>query len=193
MYAISVIYPPNTTTDQFRQMLASLLAERFGLAFHRQSVKALSYELRAAGSGASKLNAISQGTGSQNDQVARSAGAEGTRWSSIVDGGMIHLSFRQSNMATLANALKLIINNYKSRQSETISVGDHSGITGTFDFQFEFAIPERSSENNPDPEGVDIRGLSESLKKQLGLLLNATTGSRDVLIVDHVNQVPTEN
>ena len=70
---------------------------------------------------------------------------------------------------------------------------DRTGLTGKYDFVFEFT-PEF---NGPPPPGLpplDESGptLQEALKAQLGLKLEPQTGPVDVLVVDHVEQ-PSEN
>ena len=72
---------------------------------------------------------------------------------------------------------------------------DKTGLTGAFDFTLEFAgtvFPANS------PEGIpadDSRGptLFVALEKQLGLKLENGKAALDVLVIDHVGQVPTEN
>jgi len=50
-YSVTATCPPNTTLDQYRQVLANLLADRFELVFHRQSKPVTGYEMTVAPTG----------------------------------------------------------------------------------------------------------------------------------------------
>jgi uncharacterized protein (TIGR03435 family) len=50
-YALTAKLPPEATDDMSRQMMANLLAERFGLKFHRQTRDFPGYELTLAPGG----------------------------------------------------------------------------------------------------------------------------------------------
>jgi uncharacterized protein (TIGR03435 family) len=54
--------PKDTSEDQLREMLQTLLRERFQLAFHRES-KAMSAYVLLAGNGGPKLSAVDEGIG----------------------------------------------------------------------------------------------------------------------------------
>jgi uncharacterized protein (TIGR03435 family) len=64
---------------------------------------------------------------------------------------------------------------------------DHTGLKGRFDFSLD-ATPDGST-SNPDPRYV----FADAVEKHLGLKLVSTKTSIEVLIVDHVEKVPTEN
>lgn len=44
-WAVTAKFPPGTTGEQFRRMLANLLAERFALVIHRVTKEVIGYEL----------------------------------------------------------------------------------------------------------------------------------------------------
>jgi uncharacterized protein (TIGR03435 family) len=50
-YSLAATYPPNTALDQYRQMLANLLADRFGLVIHQLSKPVAGYEINVASAG----------------------------------------------------------------------------------------------------------------------------------------------
>jgi uncharacterized protein (TIGR03435 family) len=80
-----------------------------------------------------------------------------------------------------------------------LSVGrvvNKTGLDGTYDFTLEFAGRYQSGAHPPPlPEGeIDTApNLFDALQQQLGLELEETKSKVDVLIVDHVDRVPTEN
>jgi uncharacterized protein (TIGR03435 family) len=72
-------------------------------------------------------------------------------------------------------------------------VQDHTGLTGEFDFDLSWT-PEQMPQgpppgaNGPPLTPIDPNGPSifTALQEQLGLKLDATKGSVEVLVIDHV-------
>lgn len=93
-----------------------------------------------------------------------------------------YLSAKRTSMGGLANFLA----------GPNVRLGrpvvDKTGLDGVFDFELNWA-PESSAEKNADA-GPSIFA---ALQEQLGLRLEAQKGPVEVLVVDHVEKVPTEN
>ena len=74
---------------------------------------------------------------------------------------------------------------------------DSTGLTGSYDFQLEFAPDNTMGESARRPEGaaptMDVAGptIFEALQK-LGLKLESGKGRVEVLVIDHVER-PSEN
>lgn len=76
-------------------------------------------------------------------------------------------------------------------------VVDKTGITGLFDFHLEFSPDETTPGFHPGtPEDglTDRRGPSifTAVQEHLGLKLESAKGSREFLVIDHVER-PSEN
>jgi uncharacterized protein (TIGR03435 family) len=80
-------------------------------------------------------------------------------------------------------------------------VVDETGIDGRYDLTINFT-PQSAIRRPPlhyadgDPEAPEPDGtisLFEALSKQLGLKLQPRKVKAEVLVVDHVNETPTEN
>jgi uncharacterized protein (TIGR03435 family) len=77
------------------------------------------------------------------------------------------------------------------------SVIDRTGFTGLFDLQLDF-VPDDTTPSMPPPppnSGVsDITGVSiaQALQQQLGLRLQSTKGTVEVIVVDHAER-PSQN
>ena len=69
---------------------------------------------------------------------------------------------------------------------------DKTGLTGEFDFTLEFAPqpPGAVTVEAPDESGPN---LLTAVQQQLGLKLNPSRVSLDVLIIDRVDKIPVEN
>lgn len=173
-YAVSARYPSGTTGEQFRQMLANLLAERVGLVIHQVTKEVIGYELIVA-SGGPKLTParFSQSTVS----------ARGMSWDSRKDGNTTHMIFRQTTMALLEYQVSSMLSG--SGPDQTVPVIDRTGLSDHFDFDLE--IPTHG-EARADPYGI-----SSALEKQLGLKLNPMKASLSYLVIDDVKKAPIGN
>jgi uncharacterized protein (TIGR03435 family) len=129
------------------------------------------------------------------------------------DGKMVRSTHRET-MAQFAEGLGAMVN--MSNGDGVLRGGpppahviDKTGLTGQFDFTLEFAgavfpanfpatlAADRGDQKAPEASAAgDPRGgptLFVALEKQLGLKLEKRKASLDVLIIDHVDKVPTEN
>ncbi len=154
------------TRDQFRQMLQALLADRFGLKFHRETREMPVYALVVA-KGGPKFK--------QSAPDAVSHGLFG------VHGRNQTMTVSKATMDSLADD---IANGFGPR----LPVIDKTGLAGAYDFKFE-ATPEYRINNNPQPEDIS---LFDAVQEQLGLKLESTRAQVEILVVDHIDR-PTEN
>jgi uncharacterized protein (TIGR03435 family) len=77
-------------------------------------------------------------------------------------------------------------------------VVDNTGLDGRYDFTLEYAGRRNSPGGafpQPLPAGETDTApfLFDALRQQLGLMLKEGKASLDVLVVDHVDKVPSEN
>jgi uncharacterized protein (TIGR03435 family) len=175
----------NTTTrEQYQQMLQSLLVERFKLQIRRETTELPSYEmfLSKAGSG---LKAADPKACDQNgdNQTGVACGSFYT--------GQASLDGKSMSMAQFCNALAIVLGR---------PVTNHTGLDGRFDIHLEF-----------NPEGVNLgKGASglttdleqsdgaqpsifSALQQQLGLKLQSRKEPAEVLVIDRLERLPTEN
>jgi uncharacterized protein (TIGR03435 family) len=151
--------------NQLRQMLRTLLADRFQLQFHRETKELPVYALVAVKSGP-KLH---KGEPGGNTSMRGENGAfmfHGTSMPQFAD-----------DLSTLSQVDRPVL--------------DRTGIPGVFDFNLKFG------ESNDEMKRALIAGDGASiftlLQEQLGLKLEAQKGPVDLLVIDHVERVPTEN
>jgi uncharacterized protein (TIGR03435 family) len=180
-YAIVAKVPMGTTKEQLPLMLQNLLAERFHLTLHRVPKDFPAYELVIA-KGGSKLKPSADASRSSHYVTAS-------------DKGNSRLTFTTFSIADLAGVLGMPLGTAYGNILSVAPVVDNTGLTGKYDFSLEFAgymgpggaqpIPDASAENAPD--------LFTALQTQLGLKLNDKKASLDVLVIDHVDRVPTVN
>ena len=146
---------PQTTEKQVRVMLQSLLEDRFRLRIHRETKLLPSYTLRTAAGGARLEHAEKEGT----DRCDRT-----------MDGGRYELACRHIQIATLANALAIMLRG---------PVADQTGLTGDYDFALSW-------------EGDDMySGVPDAVEK-FGLKLEMKKVPTEVILIDSVER-PSEN
>ena len=177
-------------TQAMRLAMRTLLAERFNLVVRRETREVPMWALvvaRADGRLGPMLTRVSsdcrspQGTKAREAQIAagQTPGVCGMR----VNTGRIQVG--GYSMAEFAKQFS-----YDGR-----SVIDRTGLTGAWDFTLTFApdqIPQLQPGQQPpvfDPNGPS---LTTALQEQLGLKLESTKGTMEVLIVERVER-PTEN
>jgi uncharacterized protein (TIGR03435 family) len=202
-YNINAKIPEGATKEQFRQMQQQLLAERFGLKFHREQKEMPAYELVVA-KGGPKL----QESGPEPPKDADAAtpppgppkfamGKDGFpemppgRPGTIMMNGMATRRAVRETMAQFAGTLT----NQVGRP-----VTDATGLTGKYDFVLRWTIrapaappPPGSEPGAPvalDPQGPTIFA---AIQEQLGLRLESKKGAFEILVVDKVEKTPTEN
>jgi uncharacterized protein (TIGR03435 family) len=147
--------PPN---DEQRQMLQSLLVERFQLKYHRETREGPVY-LLVKGNKASKL--------------VDSKDKDAYPWAGGIRGGMIvgdGLAGTNESMADLAKRLS----RYLGRP-----VLDRTGLSGSFDFR---------SEYSSDDARPDVITMILACVQDIGLKLEASKGPVDVTVIEHAEK-----
>jgi uncharacterized protein (TIGR03435 family) len=205
----------NPTKDQYREMMRSLLAERFKLQVHTETRKIRFFalvlakpekpgpQLRAhsAGDDCSGSPSITHmGTVFENPPK----GASLTKPETLVGvfptfcGGVVAgLPVDSENMPGLFMAggrgmsMDLIADFFSMRGPRNNLdrlILDRTGLAGKYDFIVEWSSPALS---NAAPLTMGP-SMQTALKEQLGLKLEPTEGPVDILLIDHVEQ-PTAN
>jgi uncharacterized protein (TIGR03435 family) len=166
-FDIQAKFPAGSTIEQMRQMMQALLAERFKLALHRDSKQLPIYALVVAKKGP-KIHAVEEGQ-------PRTSGGPG------------RLEATRITMQKLADLLA---------RTTGQQVDDATGLKGVFDFTLEWSPDESQKPTSPvegTAAGRSGPSLFTALQDQLGLKLEARKGPVEILMVDHIEKVPTEN
>lgn len=156
--------PGSAGIAQFREMVQSLLADRFKLLVHRETKEEQVYNLVVDKGGSKLKEAVN--TGKPGPRGLRGGGGRLT--------GM--------------GAPMLIFVNYLSQQLGR-SVIDKTGLKGTYDFTLEWtpdpgqalAIPAPPDAPPPDPNGPTI---FTAVQEQLGLRLESAKGPVEIIVID---------
>jgi len=211
-YDIAATIPEGATKDDVKLMLQNLLAERFHLTLHHETRELPLYELTVGKSGpkmkpsAEDPNAAPQAPGpltKGKDGIPQlPPGRRGMML--MVQRGGYHLA---ANVQTLPMFAQILSNQLHS------PVVDKTGLTGTYDFELDFALDPGQDSSPlgalpPPPPGPpaaevplagrvpapdDAPGIFAAVQDQLGLRLEKKKGPVDVLVIDHADKTPTEN
>jgi uncharacterized protein (TIGR03435 family) len=159
-------------------MLQSLLADRFGLALHRESREMPVYFLTAA-KGGLKL-ASAEGSCVKPDPNMPPAGRK-LPFCGSVRSGPAGMDAWKINIKTLASNLSGALGR---------SVIDKTIFQGTFDVHLEFARDQVGT--HPPETDSGAPSLFTAVQEQLGLKLESGKAPVEVLVIDHVEK-PSEN
>jgi uncharacterized protein (TIGR03435 family) len=153
------------TTEQLRQMLQTMLADRFKLKFHREKQEIAGYAL-AMTKGGLKLKEVS-GEDESPFSVRNDKGQPAIKGKSPLD--------------QLAQALSRFVGG---------PIVDKTGFVGSY--QYEFVLPNTPAQAGGRGAGPDTSDISRALEEQLGLRLQAQKVPLDVIVIDQIER-PSPN
>ena len=165
-FDITAKYPPGTTQEDRWLMLRSLLASRFKLTTHSVTKEMSGYSLQVAKTGF-KLKPSEPG------EASTTGGSQGPVYNFY------------------ARKIPLSVLTYELSDDLGQVVVDQTGLKGAYDFQLRWSTNEATSpgagESEPAPSVVT------ALQETLGLQLRHGRVPVQVIVVDHVERLPTEN
>ena len=208
--------PPDTTKQEFQVMLRNLLAERFHLVVHHDIRYFPGYNLVVSKDGPKLKTAAISGIAA--DEVARTPltglpkNKDGA--ATLPPGPLAIFSlnkepkrvvYQEQPIARLAADLGGLISSPAPMSMTDLVAGkavvtgrrprvsDKTGLTGVYDFTLEFSSASLSDDGIND-SGSPQLGIFKAIEKQLGLKLEKTSDvPADLIVVDHVDKIPTEN
>jgi uncharacterized protein (TIGR03435 family) len=208
-YDIAAIVPAGASKMQAAEMLRELLAERFHLAVHRETRQMPIYvlvlrrggpKLRSADPAAEEDEEKARAMGGFQrpsvtmgpdgfPQIPADARVPGSFTVALSSGEFLRtkLFARHQNMdqlaATIADYLKC-------------PVVDQTGLTGRYDFTLAFESDPRETTETTQPGAPSQNAgptIFAAVQEQLGLRLEPKRGPVEMVIVDRVDRVPTQN
>ena len=147
------------TTDRMRQMLQSLLADRFQLKFHRQMKEVPMWDLVVA----------------KNGPKLKPFDPEGHLGGISVANGTAHIAVSKGTMEELAQRL--------SGNGAGRPVRDKTGLAGYYSYILDFGWT-----NGTPAFDSGAPTLFDALKEQLGLKLESVKGFAEAIVIDHAER-----
>ena len=164
-YDIIANMPSRVPTAELWPALQGLLAERFKLATHRERRVMPIYEM-VVGKNGVKVQPVDPN------------GSSGT-WESAGQ-----LTAKKETMEHFASVLSRIVDR---------PVIDKTGLDAAYDFVLEFNREGMQTMQHDSSNASSDASIFTALQEKLGLKLEAKKGPVEMLVIDHVEKVPTEN
>jgi len=178
VYNFDAEAPASATDDQVRQMFQALLADRFQLKTHRESRPAEQYEL-SLGKGAPKLT---EATSEEPMKVTIQGHALTANAGTCATTGWEEGSHLVCHSATMDQIARGLAGELDAR------LANATGLTGKYDLNLLYWPAQRPT-NADTPLGLTIE---QAIGKTLGLKLEKTKVTVEVLVVDHIER-PSAN
>ncbi len=172
--------------DDLRHMVQTLLIERFHLKAHTEDRPRDAYTLTAADP---KLRKTADPT-ARSHCINNSAGpnAKDPRLTTPILNRLLYC--QNMSVPELAEDLQGLAGGYIFSK-----VFDDTGLKDRYDFTINFSGTNLLKARNPDGTSDPSGALSvfDALNRQLGLKLEKQTRPQPVLVIDHIDETPTEN
>jgi len=180
IYDFDVVTSPDATDDQVRLMFQSLLMDRFKMVAHRVTNEVEGFAITVAKGGPKMQEAKDGELPPLPDWIHTGPGdrasMEGYVLSTLEGPGIANLTGRRVTMLQFSEALQRVLQ---------VAVLDDTGLTGKYYFGFQYATDTAAPE-------VTLPDLFSAVKA-LGLKLEKHKGPVEMLVVDHIEKIPTEN
>lgn len=196
IFDVNAKVPHGTTPDEFCVMLQNLLVDRFKLTVHHETRELAEYRLAVAKGGtkfkpAAAPKEESTADASQDpptpkpllfDEAGYPVCQPGESVTKSTFAGRTRMCEPHTNMQRLAGMLSGYVH---------APVIDATGLSGEYAIDLYWVREESPSAGADETSGPT---LVEAVQKQLGLRLEKTAnGTKDVLVVDHAEKIPTAN
>jgi uncharacterized protein (TIGR03435 family) len=198
-YDVGAKVPAGATKEQVTVMWRNLLADRFGVTLHHES-KEFEVEELVVAKGGSKLKETAE-----NPNAPWPPGPPKMVNGELIGPGMVHLikPFGPNGPSAHTDAKAQPLSKLTTMMTNPFhhSVLDKTGLTGKYDFTFDWIPDLRGQPLPPPPPGqlgpasaaAAPPNLAAVVLQQLGLGLVASKVTLDVVVVDQAEKVPTGN
>ena len=196
-YDIEAKGSDNSSDDQSRLMLQSLLADRFHLTLHRETKDLPIFALRRTASSGTSLTPAKDG--SCTPLAAQPATAPSVVSSASPPCGITQrLTKSQDNGSTTMSvegrgvAMDILARTFGTVLGRHVT--NETGLSGSFDLRLEYKPENFSAPPMAVAQSTESTAPSffTALQDQLGLKLESQKGPVEVLVVDHAER-PSEN
>jgi uncharacterized protein (TIGR03435 family) len=175
-YEIEAIMPEGTNRPDSLLMLRTMLADRFGLRFHRETKDVPGYNLSISSRG-HKLQASSTDKKSTAPKINGPAGPVKTTSRQ-----------RAGHFQAWAMTMPDFVGWLSGWTGHPVT--DSTGLTGRYDIELQWEPGEAGSfGGRPD----DANEVFQAVERQLGLRLERKTVPLEMFVIDHVDRMPTPN
>lgn len=181
MFIVEATMPPDTPKDTARLMLQRALQERFGLTFHRADRIIPIYALIAAPGGVKLQPADDPSHRKPVETAGKALVKPGTGGATAASGA--------GYFGAVAVSLQGLGTILGTKAGLNLPVVDMTGLTGEYKVDLNWTPTQ-----DPDfaPQGKD-HAILIAAKTQLGLIFEKRKSPMSILVIDHVNRLPSNN
>jgi uncharacterized protein (TIGR03435 family) len=194
---VDATMPPDTTKEQFKEMLRNLIVERFKLKYHTEAKEIAGYVLTVAKSGSKMKESVDQTDPGPPQSVERPTrkGADGFLVWPEHTAPMLRMESESDNRARIIGRQQTMEELARSLGFELESkVTDATELTARYDFMVTYAGHIGPGGALPaESEPVGLPDLFGALQADAGLKLEHKKVTVQVLVVDHMEKTPAEN
>jgi uncharacterized protein (TIGR03435 family) len=173
--------------EDLRNMMRAMITERFQMKWHMEDRPVTAYTLVAANP---KLKPTTDPT--ERTKCKEGPGPDGKdpRIANPILNRL--LTCQNMTIAQIGDELQHVASGYIYN-----TVIDGTGLKGSYDFTLSFSSADKilptpgDAANSSDPNGA--LSVFDAVNKQLGLKLDKTKRPYPVLVIDHIEETPTEN
>jgi uncharacterized protein (TIGR03435 family) len=202
-YDIRAKIAPDVTKDQFRVMLQNLLIERFGMQIHRETREIQAYELVVA-KGRLKMKESATASGESiapgpNGTLATQKDKDGFTELPPGKKGMLRfmLVSGKHRVSARMQPISSIVSMCKGQVGHPVI--DKTGLTGIYDFNLDFAPNAQLASAAEPSSAAPLDGIKEDgvpflvAIQSLGLRFQPIKMPVEVIVIDHIEKIPTAN
>jgi uncharacterized protein (TIGR03435 family) len=200
-YDVVAKMSPETTADEFRTMLRNMLAERFGLKAHHEAREFRAHDLIVTKAGPNLKEAAPTDPNASPGATSGPVTLDQYGFPQLTQPGMTTMNtfvngVPVARLTARAQPISRLVVALRAALQEPVQ--DKTGLTGKYDFTLEYALGGAMAASSPSPSGnapdaeIGFPTIAYAIKS-LGLALQDTRTTLDVLVVDHAEKVPTEN
>lgn len=183
------------THDQVREMLQTMLADRFALEIHEFTKEGavnrlvmskpdvLGPRIKPHPEGATCSTQEDAAVGKAPDASTPPVANCGFSYY-YLPGGVLHVGITNTTIADAGKALTSI----GVGGIETKPLLDGTGLTGKYDLTLEFRPDSGNPRITPDADDSGAPTLIQALSQQLGMRLESGTGPVRIVIIDHISE-----
>jgi uncharacterized protein (TIGR03435 family) len=219
-FDITATMAPGTTKEQFHLMLQKLLADRFGLTLHREKKEMPAFVLTVSKKGLKMKESAPDPVVKEGDPKPEDApppdktqmrmGKDGFPQMPAARRGQPMMMISPGRAKIKAEAMTMDQLTAQLERMLNRPVVDQTGLKGKYDIELTF-VPDmanimggRGPMMAPPPgagggpvemksDDGEVPPLTIAVQDQLGLKLDSQKTQVEVVVVDHMEKVPTEN
>jgi uncharacterized protein (TIGR03435 family) len=200
-FQLTATVPKGATKEQYRLMLQNLLAERFKMQSHFEKKESGVYALMLGKNGPKLKESVDEPQGAD----AAGPPATAAEMQKDADGFYLYPWLHDVRVTGTINGRTRMRGNHATmaqliaRMSPMLSLPlrDETGLTGKYDFVLTYSAAAAPSAEPPTagapeaevPAAPDLIGAMQ----QIGLKLEQRKAIIDILVIDRLEKIPTEN